>query len=92
MKILTIILFIFISSSIYGQNHKWEKEEVKAYMDACVESAKETIGEQEAYNYCDCTLRKVEKKYPNPIKLTKVSEKKKNKFIMKIAQECIKNN
>ena len=54
-------------------------------MQTCVESAKETLGgEEAAKKYCDCSASKLQLKYPDETKVT-VTEAE----INKIAEECL---
>lgn len=46
-----------------GQN--WPNEYRKGFLASCVETAKANLGENEARNYCECMMFKLELRYPN---------------------------
>lgn len=62
----------------------WPEASRKAYMDACVNSAKSTVGEK-AEEYCACTLEKMEAAYPDPSEAQNVTADE----ITKMAEECL---
>ena len=64
----------------------WSDAEKKAYMDACVDGAKGSLGEDKAKEYCSCTQEKLEAKYPKAADLENV----KTDEITKLAEECMK--
>ena len=63
----------------------WSKTGYDSFMQTCVESAKESLGgEEAAKKYCDCSASKLQLKYPDETKVT-VTEAE----INKIAEECL---
>lgn len=90
MKSFIFISVFALTTILASAQVHWEKTEVDAYMNACIDAAKDVLTVEGATDYCACTLKKIEKKYPNPAKLSKIKEKRKNKMIRKIAEECIK--
>jgi hypothetical protein len=63
----------------------WSKTGYDSFMETCVESAKESLGgEDAAKKYCDCSASKLQLKYPDETKVT-VTEAE----INKIAEECL---
>ncbi len=67
----------------------WSDTEKKAYMDACINSAKNSIGEEKAEDYCSCTMNKIMDKYPSAMDLNKVEASEKNDIIMDVAKDCM---
>lgn len=67
----------------------WSDTEKDAYMKACVNSAKSSIGEEQADDYCSCTMNKIMDKYPSAVDLNKVAASEKNDIIMDVAKECM---
>ena len=54
------------NGGILGGMNGWSNEDRERYMNECVPSAVNTgTDEQTARTYCDCTLKKLEKKYKN---------------------------
>ena len=54
------------NGGILGGMSGWSNEDRQRYMNECVPSAVNTgTDEQTAQTYCDCTLKKLEKKYKN---------------------------
>lgn len=67
----------------------WSDTEKNAYMKACVNSASASIGEDQAEDYCSCTMDKIMEKYPSAMDLNKVEASEKNDIIMGVAKECM---
>jgi hypothetical protein len=65
----------------------WSKTGYDSFMKTCVDSAKESLGgEEAAKKYCDCSASKLQVKYPDETKVN-VTEAE----INKIAEECLGN-
>jgi hypothetical protein len=65
----------------------WSDAEKKTYMDACVDGAKATFGEEKAKEYCSCTQEKIEAKYPKAKDLESVKQDE----ISELAMDCLKD-
>jgi hypothetical protein len=67
---------------------KWSQAGYDAFMGTCVDSAKESLGgEEAARKYCDCSASKLQAMYPDEAKVGNVAEAE----INKIAEECLSN-
>jgi len=74
------------ATKTYKGATKWSQEVYDAYMNSCVGSAKDALGEPTAEEYCACTAKKLQKSYPDATKLSKVTQKE----IEKVAEKCKK--
>jgi hypothetical protein len=63
----------------------WSQDVQDAYVNSCFESAKAGMDEGVAREYCDCTLGKIMKKYPNPTELGNLAQDE----ITSLAMECM---
>jgi hypothetical protein len=70
----SIILLLAILPLITNAQSKWGKEVWQAYMNSCVEKAKEGMSEDLAKSYCACTGRKLEGRYPDATKLGSIEK------------------
>lgn len=71
-----------------GGATNWSKAGYDAFMNSCVDSAKDALGgETEARKYCDCSASKLQIMYPDETKVSQVTEEE----INKIAAECLGN-
>jgi hypothetical protein len=52
----------------------WTDEDRTTFMDQCVKSAKSSVGEERAKEYCTCMQQKVELLYPTPADASKLTE------------------
>jgi hypothetical protein len=43
----------------------WTADGENEIMDACIENAKQWVGEDTAYRYCKCVVQQVKHSYPN---------------------------
>jgi len=68
----------------------WAKKDREEFVTSCVNSAKGSLGEVKAKNYCECMSLKVEKLYPdadNAAKLT--TEDFKTEYWQKLIKGCL---
>lgn len=82
-KIMVLILFSL--PIISNAQSKWGKEVWGAYMNSCVESAKETFSEEKATEYCACTGVKLEQRHPDANELTSITQDE----IVEVATLCL---
>ena len=52
--------------SCLAPESKWSSKDRSDFLSECVKSAKASISEDKAKNYCECMLFKIEKKFHNP--------------------------
>jgi len=80
-KTLKITLFFLLSLPfVSNAQSKWGKEVWDAYMNSCVESAKDAFGVEKATAYCGCTGVKLESRYPDATKLSSLGEEEINEL------------
>ncbi len=94
-KIIALIICLYASASyvLYGQEKynfsvqtdEWHKVAKEAYIEECVKEASKSISYKEANNYCECTLKKMMKKYPNALDADKVTEEE----ILELVRDCL---
>lgn len=81
----TLFILLFSLPFLSNAQSKWGKEVWEAYMNSCVESAKESLNEELATSYCACTGVKLEKRYPDATKLSSLGQDE----IMELAEICL---
>ncbi|MDP7653923.1 MAG: hypothetical protein QF757_04545 [Candidatus Marinimicrobia bacterium] len=73
----TKLLWVLMLSAMFlvSCGDAWPKEEQKAYMDECVNSATAGgyVSRSAAEGYCECTLNKLMKKFSKPEDITSVA-------------------
>lgn len=95
-KVIFTVLVLMSSTTFYScgskdaneekkQESGWSEAEKKTYMNACVDGSKGSLGEDKAKEYCDCTLKNLEKEYPKASELANVSPDE----IMELAKKCM---
>ena len=72
------------NNNTYTSN--WSAADQKEFLDNCVPGASRTLGSNEAYNYCDCMMRKLMQEYPNSSTVGNVSKE----HMSALAQECLR--
>lgn len=84
-----IMILIFLALPIFSNaQSKWGKEVWEAYMNSCVGSAKESLGEQKAKDYCACTGMKLENRHPDANELANISQDE----IVEVATLCLEED
>lgn len=89
MKKVLLSVAVVAAFSFVSCKKGWNDAEKKAYMDACVDGAKQSLGEKEGEDYCSCTMEKIMAKYPSAKELGEVDADEKNKVIQDVAKECL---
>lgn len=89
MKKVLLSVAVLAAFSFVSCKKGWSDAEKKAYMDACVDGAKQTLGDKEGEDYCSCTMEKIMAKYPSAKELSDVSSDEKTKVIQEVAKECL---
>ena len=68
----------------------WPANERKEFLTSCVNSAKASLGETKATNYCECMMFKIEKLYPDPNDAAKITgEDFKTDYWQKLIKGCL---
>lgn len=67
------------------RNGAWGKSDRFVFLENCVNSAKTTMGDEKANEYCSCVLEMVEIKYPNAKEATALSVND----MMEMAKTCL---
>lgn len=68
----------------------WTKIDHEEFMTSCVNSAKASLGETKAKNYCECMMFKIEKIYPNANDAAKITaEDFKSEYWQKLIKGCL---
>lgn len=83
-KIVLIFSLMVITINSYSQG-TWDAATIKAYMDNCIPEAQNALSKQEAGEYCYCTMKKLESRYPNAADLNKLKEDE----INQLAKVCL---
>lgn len=65
----------------------WSQAAYDSFINSCVDTAKESLGEAEAKTYCSCAGQKLQVLYPDENKLGDIP----NEVIQKVANECLGN-
>ncbi len=69
----------------------WSAKDVRDYVDNCVPGAMENgLSREKATQYCTCMQQKLEKNYPDPKDLIKMSEKEIMDISTKLAGDCLR--
>jgi hypothetical protein len=63
----------------------WSSSDQNKFMTNCTETASKSMAQERAENYCDCMMKKIEKRYPNSAEVNKLSESE----ITKLAKTCL---
>lgn len=66
------------------QPSTWTDEDRTSFIEQCVASAKSSVGEERAKDYCSCMQQKVEYRYPTPADAAKLT----NAQINLLAAQC----
>lgn len=89
---LAVIMTAALSISSCGGKEKeeekkavWSEGERKIYLESCEKSAANSLGAEKAKEYCNCTLEKMEAKYPDSKDVSKVTAEE----INQMAEECM---
>lgn len=85
-KIIFLLLICFPILS--NAQNRWGKEVWEAYMNSCVGSAKESLGEAKAKDYCACTGMKLEDRHPDANELGNISQDE----IVEVATLCLEED
>lgn len=68
----------------------WTKKEHEEFVTSCINSAKASLGETKAKNYCECMMFKIEKLYPNANDAAKITaEDFKTDHWQKLIKGCL---
>ena len=68
----------------------WKKSEREEFVTSCINSAKASLGETKAKNYCECMVFKLEKIYPNADDAAKITaEDFKTDYWQKLIKGCL---
>lgn len=68
----------------------WQKIEREEFVTSCINSAKASLGETKAKNYCECMMFKIEKIYPNANDAAKITaEDFKTEYWQKLIKGCL---
>lgn len=71
-------------------NGTWPAAEREGFLNSCIEQAS-SLSTEQARNYCECMLYKVEKLYPNTSDLTKITDETlKSEAWQKLIKGCLK--
>jgi|GEM_PF-4336494 len=72
------------TSSDYVQG--WTKAQQKKFFNQCAETASKQVGQERAQEYCNCMMKKIEKRYPNADDINQMTESEINKLAITCAQ------
>ena len=64
----------------------WSESQRTEFVKQCEASAAKNVGAEKAKAYCDCMQPKIEKEFPNPADLTKLT----NEIVTRLAADCSK--
>ena len=68
----------------------WSSKDREEFVTSCVNSAKASLGETKAKNYCECMMFKIEKIYPNATDAAKITaEDFKTESWQKLIKGCL---
>lgn len=68
----------------------WSKKDHEEFVTSCINSAKASLGETKAKNYCECMVFKIEKIYPNATDADKITaEDFKTESWQKLIRGCL---
>jgi ATP-dependent Lon protease len=68
----------------------WTKSQREEFLSECINTAKESKGQEKAKSYCECMLFKIEKKYPNADDASNITEADlKSESWQKIIKGCL---
>ena len=68
----------------------WTKVQREEFLTECINTAKESKGEEKSKSYCECMLFKIEKMYPNADDASRITEADlKSESWQKIIKDCL---